>query len=399
MRLYLIQHHLVNKLGHAYNEILAWQRVLPQLGCEATVFINQHADADVIADTGGVPVFPFRSGQVLSDDPVISHLQSFTVLGRVFAETLRDALPDVRVDEAVIVPFSTDIEVHGVALWLAGLAATHRPKVTFIFHNPDFAWRLDEASSKLRGNISFHRFAAHQLKQLLPADRMNFYATNKKLAKLLTEVMQVPFAECSLPTDQFEEPGGALDGETIEPIHVGVMGHLRPETGSHIVAGVLENFCRARPGKRIFIQGSQPQIDQISARLDAVTGAECIYWPGALSRQDYFRRLQSVEIRLLPYMCERYDFRTSACFAEAVSLGLVCVAPARSWMARQLKAGWGAGVLFDEFTPENIGAALVRASDALPELRIKAKLGKMDWRQKNSATALVEQVIDGLRRA
>ena len=399
MRLYIIQHHLTGKLGHTYNEILAWQRILPQFGCESKLFINRRADADVIADTGGVPVFPFRSGDRLNNDPVIGHLQNFTVLGTLFAQTLRDALPDVQADEAVVVPFSTDIEVYGVALWLAGIAANQRPRVVFIFHNPDYAWRMDEAGSMVSGDISFHRFAAHQMKQVLPADRMNFYATNNKLTKLLTEVMQVPFAKCPLPVDQFEESDDALDGEKVEPVHVGVMGHLRPETGSHIVTGVLEHFCRARPGKRIFIQGSAPQIDQISARLGAVAEADCTYWPGAMPRQDYFSRLQSLEIRLLPYMRERYDFRTSGCFAEAVSLGLVNVVPARSWMARQLEAGWGAGVLFDEFTSENVAAALVRASDALPELRIKAEQRKMEWRQQHSIAVLVELVIAGLNRA
>lgn len=301
MRLYLIQHFLIDKLGHAYNEILAWQRVLPTLGCEAKLFINRHADADVIADTGGAPVFPFRTGAVLNDDPLISHLHSFTVLGRLFAETLQNALPDVRADEAVVVPLSTDIEVHGVALWLAGLAANHRPKVAFIFHTPDLEWRIDETGSEVRGNISFHRYAAYQLKQVLPKDRMNFYATNNKLAKLLTEVMQVPFTECPLPVDQFEEPGVVHDGETMEPIHAGVMGFLRPETGSLIIGDVLEYFCRARPGKRIFVQGSELQIDQISARLDAVAGAKCTYWRGAMSQQEYFRHLQRLEIMLLPY--------------------------------------------------------------------------------------------------
>ena len=397
MRLQLIQHHLVNRLGHSYNEALAWKRVLAEQGHELRLFINRAAQPEMIADTGGIALFPFRSGDVVSQDPVIGRLQSFSALGPLFAKTLLEAMPDIAAADVVVVPYSTDVEVHGAALWLAQLPAERRPRMVFIFHNPDYAWRVNLETSKVAGNISFHRFAAHRIKQLLPAERRHFYATEEKLAGLLSNVMELPFSQCPVPVEQIDARADAPVGG--EPFHVGVIGHLRPETGSNILADVLDRFCRARPGKRIFVQGADQQIDGIAARLDAIEGADCTYWRGAMPQPDYVDHLRSLEILLLPYMGERYIFRTSGRFTEAVGQGIVCVVPAQGWMARQLRAGWGAGVQFDDLNAESVAAALIEASDRLAELQVTADARKDEWRKRQNVVAMIELVLDGLHAA
>jgi glycosyltransferase involved in cell wall biosynthesis len=396
MRIFLIQHHLADKQGHSYHETLAWKRYLERTGCDFRLFINHRAAPEIVAETGGAAVFPFAPGNVSSVDPVTGRLESYIELGGLFARTLGSSLADVAAADAVILPFSTDIEVRGAALWLESLAAARRPNMVFIFHAPDFDWRVDPESAGLTGNISYHRLAAQQIKQLLPAERMFFYATNEKLARVLGNVMQLPFADCPVPVEDFDAPVDTPVGG--ERFHVGVIGGLRPETGSEVVAGVLARFCRARPDKRVFVQGSDAQVEAIAARLEALSGARCGFWRGAMTREDYFRHLQSLEILLLPYMRERYDCRVSGSFTEAVGRGIVCVVPDKSWMARQLRAGWGAGVPFDALSEEAVSDALLQASDQLAGLQARAAERKDEWRKRQNVTSMIEQVLGGLRQ-
>jgi hypothetical protein len=115
---------------------------------------------------------------------------------------------------------------------------------------------------------------------------------------------------------------------------------------------------------------------------------------GAL-HADYLARLRQSDILLLPYQPERYVLRASGVFSEAVAYGIVTVVPDRSWMAAQLREGWGAGCVFREWSVDSIAAATIEAIDRYGALAAIAGRRAAEWRRKNCAAAMLDAIAVG----
>jgi hypothetical protein len=106
--------------------------------------------------------------------------------------------------------------------------------------------------------------------------------------------------------------------------------------------------------------------------------------------------LESLEILLLPYVKDRYVMRTSGIFAEAVTHGIVTVVPRGTWMAEQLGAGWGAGVIFDTVSVDSVVEALTAAIDDYSDLKMTAAACREAWRTRQSTGALLDHILAAL---
>lgn len=160
-----------------------------------------------------------------------------------------------------------------------------------------------------------------------------------------------------------------------------------------MVPDAVARFAAARPGRRIYLQvADEGQAAGLRARLQGVLDVDI--HAGQLSQRAWVRRLEALDILLLPYLPERYAIRTSGVFAEAVAYGLVSVVPQKSWMADQLNAGHGGGVTFPEATAEAVTEALIAASDGFPALKDKAMASRAAWRETQSIAALVDRILE-----
>ena len=93
----------------------------------------------------------------------VQQLSDFLELGAAFSRACGALAEDgVGADDLVVVPFASERDVFGAALWLERLSPGARPMVAFTFMLPDFRWQVTDDRSKLMGDISYFGYAVVQ---------------------------------------------------------------------------------------------------------------------------------------------------------------------------------------------------------------------------------------------
>lgn len=397
LRIFLIQHGLRDRRTHYYGETLGWVRELRRRGLEFRLLVHKDVDPAIVEEFGAEPVFAFWPGAHVRNDPVSDRLETFLRFGTDFASRCAKIGNDVTAQDVVIVAFSTDRELFGAAQWLYSVPASRRPHMVFNFLVPDFDWSVSADRQTATGEMAYHRFAGRQIASV--SDRFHLFASNEKLSHLLAGAFAQPCRVAPMPMTYFsaDDVPGAPDDPDWAPAHVGVVGDYRDEKGAALVPDIILKFAQSRPGRRVFVQvKDEAQAAVLRERLDEVAAIDL--HTGQLSQRAFIRRLQALDILLMPYSPERYAIRTSGIFAEAVAYGLVTVVPDKSWMSDRLAAGQGCGVAFSEPTAGSIAEALVRASDDFPALKQKASAGRAAWQREQSLPALLDLILEKVKQ-
>ena len=113
---------------------------------------------------------------------------------------------------------------------------------------------------------------------------------------------------------------------------------------------------------------------------------------------EYFATISRSAIVLLAYEPQAYTIGSSGVFIEATSLGKVVVAPAATWMAEQMAAGYGVGTTFAEPKAEPVAEAVLQAFSAFRRLGALAGLLAPRIRKANSSERYIEQMIALVRQ-
>jgi len=398
LRIFLIQHGLIDRHTHFYGETLGWIDVLRRRNLEHRLFVHRDADAAIVEEFEAEPLLPYVPGARTVTDPVTDQLDSFLRFSAAFAEGCTGFADDLTAQDVVIVAFATERELFGAAQWISTVPAARRPHIVFHFVTPDFRWAVSEDRQAVKGDVAYHRFAANQLAEV--SGHFHFFAGNEKLRHALRGAFNRAVSVAPIPMiypAAADLPAWSGDPDW-RPAHVGFVGEYRKEKGGGILPEVIEQFCRKRPGRRFFLQVQhEEQARLVHERLGHLDDLDV--HTGQLSHRAYVSRLDSMDIVLLPYNPARYALRTSGIFAEAAAYGLVPVVPNGTWMSDQLAAGQGSGVAFAEMTAESITQALITASDGFPVLKEKAMAGRSAWRAAQSLDALFDRILDQVASA
>ncbi len=403
-RIFIVHHGLVDRHAHYFGEALGWLDACRARGIKPHLYVNAKALPSIVERLGARPVFPYAPDANVEADPRCRQLSDYLLLGNGFARACRALESDgVGANDLVVVPFASERDVFGAAIWLEQLPAAARPVLAFTFMVPDFRWQVSEDRSKLMGDISYYAYAGKRILGVLPARRLLLNGIDKRFRKTVAAAMQHPCgwvplgtyfpdeAELSAPDDEPEFPH----------VHVGVAGEFRPEKGSDLVPEVLLRFAKLRPGRAVALQvADETQAMEMDDhfRRSAIDSPFFLY-AGWADHRAYLRRLLRTDILLLPYHWHRYAIRPSGVFSEAVGYGIVPVVPDRTWAADQLASGWGAGTTFAEFSAEAMIEALVKASDDISVLKAKATFTKQAWRDAHSTAALLDRLLEQARWA
>jgi len=392
-RLYVIHHGLENRRSHFYGEGLGWIAACRERGIEFRLYVHRRATPDIIEQLRAHGSFRHRAGTAsiarLKGESSADH----AVMERWFAEDCAALEAEgVGQDDVIVVTFASEIEVMGMALWLAQMPPEQRPRLAFIFHRePCLNLVMQEDRAGVNADFSDFMAAVAELKSVISPERMSFLATTPHLAGLLRLVAQHPCAQAPHPSIYLAED--VLAAEPEPRVHVRAPGQLRLEKGSAILAEVLLRFAEARPGRALSVQANdQADASEMAQQLSACKSPFSVYY-GQLSHAQYQRRVVASDIVLLPYDWRRYPLRGSGVFSEAVGFGVPTVVPDRTWMADNLRAGLGAGTIFEEQSVASILKALLHASDDLTALRERARGTMQQWRRKHSIAALLEAVL------
>ena len=339
--------------------------------------------------------------QNIKRDPISDRLHGFVYFSEAFATDCKNLALELSSNDIVIIPHTTAKEVYGVSLWMRSIPSKNRPKVIFIFINPDFDWKIDYEKNKVNGDFSQFRLGANQLSSLLPKDHVKYFANNPLLAQTMKYVLSQECAICPMTIDYFspDELPNQSDDTEWKPAHVGILGEFRIEKGSSIIPQVITNFCKKEIDKNVFIQvRTREERKKLQEYIPDIIHNRIQIYHGQLSQRDYLKRLQSLDLLLMPYLKHRYYLRTSGVFAEAAAYGIPVIVSEGTWMHRMLNNGFGSGVVFENLSPSCVCEALVRASDNLTELQHKARRGMAKWRKEQSTTALVEMLASKLNQ-
>jgi hypothetical protein len=114
---------------------------------------------------------------------------------------------------------------------------------------------------------------------------------------------------------------------------------------------------------------------------------------GDLGVDEYFAGIARSDLVLLAYPSEAYTSLKSGVFAEAAAFGKPVVAPAETWIARDMKEGHGVGQVFLEPTAESMHAALTQALGKLPELAAAAQAIAQRVRHDNASQRYLERML------
>jgi hypothetical protein len=395
VRIFLIQHGLKDRHAHFFGETLGWNQVFRQRRVDCRLFVHKDAEPSVLTECLGQPLFSFQPGERVMKDPISDRLEGFFRYSAEFQTGCAAMGGQIDSQDVVIVAFSTDREVYGVSRWLRTMPRRRRPCVIFIFLTPDFRWEIGEDRETVTGDISFHRFAANQMAEV--SDRFLILASNEKLRRALSGAFNQRCEVAPIPLVYFaaEDVPGRPDDPEWSPAHIGVLGEYRSEKGTVLLPEIVARFRRKCPGHKIFLQvQNDTQAGLIQEKLGGAVGVEIHI--GHLSQQSYIRRLEMLDILLLPYKPKRYSIRTSGIFAEAVAYGVVPVVPDNTWMSDQLAAERGSGVTFPDASVEGITNALISASERFPELKKDALARSGAWRAEQSTYALWDKIHDWL---
>ncbi|MFT6581532.1 MAG: hypothetical protein ACJAU6_001970 [Alphaproteobacteria bacterium] len=215
MRIFILQHGLRDANSHYLGEALGWRRAIQQRDLTFELFIHRDATADVIAQSGGVPTFPYKPLMEIRHDPVSDELHGNLLFGEAFRKACAVLTDTVTANDLVITPHATAREIFGVSGWLRTVPAERRPKVAFVFINPNLNWTPKEDGSGATGDFSFTRFAANQLAEVAPRERVLYCADNRLLAKTMSDALNQTCRHSPMTIDY--EIGGAGGTGGTEP--------------------------------------------------------------------------------------------------------------------------------------------------------------------------------------
>ncbi|MCC7272670.1 MAG: hypothetical protein IT561_08380, partial [Alphaproteobacteria bacterium] len=118
-----------------------------------------------------------------------------------------------------------------------------------------------------------------------------------------------------------------------------------------------------------------------------------------LPRAALSRLMAEADLVVLPYRVGGYEFRSSGPFAEAAAIGRPTVIPVRTWMAAEMDAGRGAGMIYADDRPEVIAGATVAAIGRLDALQRRAAIAAAAARRTHGPDRFVLRLLDLAREA
>ena len=118
-RIFVVHHGLVDRHAHYFGEALGWIEACGARGIALRLYINRDASSEIVSALGARPVFPYASDARVETDPRCQQLSDFLELGAVFSRACGALEEDgVGADDLVVVPFASERDVFGAALWL-----------------------------------------------------------------------------------------------------------------------------------------------------------------------------------------------------------------------------------------------------------------------------------------
>lgn len=132
---------------------------------------------------------------------------------------------------------------------------------------------------------------------------------------------------------------------------IGFFGNQRDEKGARLIESLVPRLIEA--GNEVLLHDSSGQF----ARQPPHPDVRIISYSNSLAGE-----IVGCDLLVAPYLSDPYRRRMSGVVIEALSVGVPVIAPQGS-SPGNLVARYGAGILFEEFSPDSVLAAVTQARD------------------------------------
>lgn len=397
MRVFVFDPELKAFSGHHDHMAFGLHNSLQSYGTELRIFGHVSVSRELMDVLSVQPLFSWSEYDRAFDDPYSGYLESF-LLGRRRVEkeifSLGDAGPGD--GDLVLFPTATPRQIMGFAGSMARVG--RKPMLAALFHNIEPPHLMLEEGS-VGGAI--YRYAARATSLALARDNILIMATNRRLARKLSRVLDLSVEISPVPMWYSDDPiqhPPAHSQEVSRP-QVAFIGHMRPSHGFNIVPAVVRELCSQDPSLRCVI--SLGQINKMLplqeySRLEELGLARILRgW----QPEDVLATLVSEStVMVLPYNRRYFRTRVSGVFSGAVASGRPCVVPSGTWMAEQIISGRASGVSYPGGDVKAIAAAILEVINGSEEYLAVARRVAYDWRRLQSGPAFVEQLMSWAQR-
>lgn len=393
MTIHLIQHGLQDLHSHYFDETLAWREAFKTLGEEWRCYAHAGLPAALVAKTGAIPAFRMIPDASLNNDPTVQPLADFIESAELFGVDCARALGGaVRGSDVLLVPYATEREMFGAALWLRSVAPAQRPRLAFIIHRPDWDWSVSADRRTVNGEFSYWRYAGKRFRAVADGTATLVGATDPRLAEVMGGLLQmeVRYVPLVTPLPKCSEPRHA------EPkaFDIGLPGEFRPERGGAAVAALLAAAARGFPPRRILMQVrlDSERREILEAFQREGVPESVAFDVGNVESDAFVRNVLRCRTLLLPYTPSRYRMRGSGVLNVATALGVPVIVPADTSLADRVHEGSVCGIVYDA-----LNAGVIERLFRMPEPHLAAMAAKArdlagPWRQRHAT----ETVLRGL---
>ena len=396
-RVFVLQNGLKSRSSHYFHESQGWKAVLARLGRE--LVLHAHADCEEAVARGldARRTFHLEPDCPLPGSAGCMRLQTLIEGSSMFAADCQRLDADgAGPGDLVVIPYATDVELLGLAVWADQRTSRGQalPFLVGIVHRPDFDWAWNADKQTLSGDVSFMTYACRRFGQAAGPSGHLLLTTTSQLARALKAMIGVEIA-AGCASNYYGAIGAGTPAAGSGRYDFALLGQMRPEKGSRIVAAIVQDYLARRPQARIAIQLHHPSS---AARMvddyDAIAGETRIDWLlGDIDTASYAATMARSNCILIPFQPDRYAMRASGIFSDALAMACPVVVPSGTWMEAMLADGYGSGLIAQLWSAPVFARAVERVNLDINKYRAAARASVDAWRRDQSLDRLIDIML------
>jgi hypothetical protein len=392
-QLIVVAYTLPNQAGHYFNELLGYRSAAPALGLTCRIILPRACSPHLAASLLAEPVLdPWPSTENVTSENNSEQVLAFLNAAQGL-KTLWAAIETHNPKEADILLFTCaqPLLIAGVGIWLARRSPSRRPSVFFRLVGDEF---LDYETGQTNSNAVFFRIACSDLHTRPGNDRVFLLASNSVVARIAARAGRRRAFLTSTPKHLAiaEESAPALLAHPTVHVHL----NYRSRGLVANLGEIIRRVTTAEPATRFVIKTSGVP-EEWRKQVEAAIDPQVEMLPAEQDSAEYLANFSKCTVVLLAYEKRLYARLTSGVFIEAASSGKPVVAPAGTWMAQQIAAGFGVGTTFADPNPQSVAAAVLKVLRDVDTLSAAARALAPRIRADNSCQRYIEEMMTLVR--